>query len=225
MIRIENVSLSYRSNVNEIVVFNQLSLSIDNGQWISIVGPSGSGKTSLLKLIGGQLKPDKGKVFIDNIDLYRMKEKQKQTSLFSKIGFVYQQFRLLPQFSVLENVMLPLIPYEKKKIIEEKAITIIKKLDLHHRLNHLPKELSGGEQQRVAFARALLTNPKILICDEPTGNLDPRNRDNIMELLKQLHQQGHTIIVATHDEVVANHGQRIFKLTEHQIVEREISYD
>ena len=140
MIRIENVSLSYRSNVNEIVVFNQLSLSIDNGQWISIVGPSGSGKTSLLKLIGGQLKPDKGKVFIDNIDLYRMKEKQKQTSLFSKIGFVYQQFRLLPQFSVLENVMLPLIPYEKKKIIEEKAITILKKLDLHHRLNHLPKE-------------------------------------------------------------------------------------
>ncbi|GIO27536.1 ABC transporter ATP-binding protein [Ornithinibacillus bavariensis] len=218
MILIDKVNISYKPNT---VILENASIKIEKGSWISIVGPSGSGKTSLLKLIGGLLLPESGTVLIDNYNLYQMTANERHTFIRDKVGFVYQQFRLLPQFSVLENVMLPLIPYEKKKKIRDNAEAIIDKIGLSNRLNHLPSELSGGEQQRVAFARALLTNPPILICDEPTGNLDAANRDNILQLLEHIHEEGHTIILATHDEIVANRGQQILEIEKKSFVERE----
>jgi putative ABC transport system ATP-binding protein len=219
MIFIDEVKISYKPNT---VVLENATIEIEKGSWSSIVGPSGSGKTSLLKLIGGLLIPDSGNVLIDNQYLYQMTANERHTFIREKVGFVYQQFRLLPQFSVLENVMLPLIPYEKKKKIKDKAEGIIDIMGLSHRLNHLPNELSGGEQQRVAFARALLTNPPILICDEPTGNLDTENRDNILQLLDRIHKEGHTIILATHDEIVANRSQQIIQISNKTFLEREI---
>lgn len=218
MILIDKVNISYKPNT---VILENASIKIEKGSWISIVGPSGSGKTSFLKLLGGLLWPDSGNVLIDNHNLYQMTANERHTFIREKVGFVYQQFRLLPQFSVLENVMLPLIPYEKKNKIKDKAEGIIDKMGLSHRLNHLPNELSGGEQQRVAFARALLTNPPILICDEPTGNLDSENRNNILQLLEHIHEEGHIIILATHDEIVANRGQQILEIDNKSFVERE----
>lgn len=218
MILIDKVNISYKPNT---VILENASIKIEKGSWISIVGPSGSGKTSFLKLLGGFLWPDSGNVLIDNHNLYQMTANERHTFIREKVGFVYQQFRLLPQFSVLENVMLPLIPYEKKNKIKDKAEGIIDKMGLSHRLNHLPNELSGGEQQRVAFARALLTNPPILICDEPTGNLDSENRNNILQLLEHIHEEGHIIILATHDEIVANRGQQILEIDNKSFVERE----
>lgn len=219
MILIDKVNVSYNPNT---VILENASIKIEKDSWISIVGPSGSGKTSFLKLLAGILLPDSGNVLIDNHNLYQMTANERHKFIREKVGFVYQQFRLLPQFSVLDNVMLPLIPYEKKKKIRENAEVIIDKMGLSHRLNHLPSELSGGEQQRVAFARALLSNPPILICDEPTGNLDISNRNNILQLLDSIHQEGHVIILATHDEVVANRGQKILEIENKSFLEREI---
>lgn len=185
MIEIKNVTVAYQTQTNQsIFVLDDVSTTVETGQWVSIIGPSGSGKTSFLKLIGGLLVPAKGTVVIDEKNIYQMKENQKKSFRHTKVSFVYQQLRLLPQFSVLENVMLPLIPYNKRSLIQKKAIQIIEKIGLSHRMNHLPSELSGGEQQRVAIARALITDPEILLCDEPTGNLDFVNRDNLLMLLK-----------------------------------------
>lgn len=226
MIEIKNVTVAYQTQTNQsIFVLDDVSTTVETGQWVSIIGPSGSGKTSFLKLIGGLLVPAKGTVVIDEKNIYQMKENQKKSFLHTKVSFVYQQFRLLPQFSVLENVMLPLIPYNKRSIIQKKAIQIIEKIGLSHRMNHLPSELSGGEQQRVAIARALITDPEILLCDEPTGNLDFVNRDNLLMLLEEIHQEGHTIILATHDEVVANKGQRIIEIADGTLREKELHHD
>lgn len=226
MIEIKNVTVAYQTQTNQsIFVLDDVSTTVETGQWVSIIGPSGSGKTSFLKLIGGLLVPAKGTVVIDEKNIYQMKENQKKSFRHTKVSFVYQQFRLLPQFSVLENVMLPLIPYNKRSLIQKKAIQIIEKIGLSHRMNHLPSELSGVEQQRVAIARALITDPEILLCDEPTGNLDFVNRDNLLMLLEEIHQEGHTIILATHDEVVANKGQRIIEIADGTLREKELHHD
>lgn len=226
MIEIKNITVAYQAQTNQsIFVLDDVSTTIETGEWVSVIGPSGSGKTSFLKLIGGLQIPANGTVIIDEENIYQMKDKQKKSLQRTKVSFVYQQFRLLPQFSVLENVMLPLIPYHKRSSIQQKALKIIDKIGLSHRLNHLPNELSGGEQQRVAIARALITEPEILLCDELTGNLDFANRDNILKLLKEIHREGQTIILATHDEVVAHQGQRIIEIIGGTLKERELHHD
>lgn len=226
MIQLKNVSLTYsKQDEKHLTIFQNINLRIKQGEWVSLVGPSGSGKTSLLKLMGGLLFPTEGKVIIDGEYFFQLKARERHQIRQQKIGFVYQEFRLLPQFSSLENVMLPLIPYERKSILKPRAETILELVSLSHRLKHLPHELSGGEKQRIAFARALLTNPNVLLCDEPTGNLDSNNRDNIITLLNDLHNKGHTIFVATHDDVVANKGERILEIKEFMLKERVISND
>lgn len=220
MIAIENVCVSYTHL--ETAILQNVHLHISSGEWVSVVGPSGSGKTSLLKVIAGSLKNMEGHVTINDTPIYTLPTNERHAFLRNKVATVYQQFRLLPQFSVLENVMLPLLPYQKRKHLKDKAIQLIDEIGLHHRIAHFPHQLSGGEQQRVAFARALLSEPTILLCDEPTGNLDSANRDIIIQLLKQIHAKGKTIILATHDPIVAEQADRTITIQDGIIHEGEV---
>lgn len=171
------------------------------------------------------LAPTDGVLHIRGRNIYELTEKKKHDFMRLNMSFVYQHFRLLPQFTVLENVMLPLIPYENKKKIKVLASEMIDKVGLSHRIGHYPRQLSGGEQQRVAFARALMTKPSLLLCDEPTGNLDAVNRDLLLQLMKEIHREGQTIVLVTHDEVVANYGERILLLDRGGVKEKVFGYD
>lgn len=194
-------------------IFSDVTLHIAKGEWISLIGPSGSGKTSLLNIIGGSIELSSGKVFIEQTDIQTLSINEKQLYVREKISTVYQQFRLLPQFTVLENIMLPLIPYRDRKVIQAKALELMEDVGLEEHAKKLPSQLSGGQQQRVAFARALITEPDILLCDEPTGNLDHDNRNNILELLSVVHKKGKTIVLATHDDFVTKKSDRIITFT------------
>lgn len=221
MIRIEQLTKSYTMSSDTVVALNKVSLSIQNGEWVSILGPSGSGKSTLLNCIGGMELPSHGNVEIDGQSTSNMTNEQLQALRRHQIGYIFQDFRILPQYNVLDNVCLPLLPYEKRATVLTRAKQRIEDVDLIHRLNHLPEELSGGEKQRVAIARALMNDPDILICDEPTGNLDEKNRDRILQTIAQLHNKGHTIVIATHDPDVAKEGERSIYLRDGQ-VEQEV---
>lgn len=207
MIQIDGVTKSYTVSHEKIEALKNISLTIHKGEWITILGPSGSGKSTLLNCIGGMELPSHGDVEIDGESTTNMTSEQLQSLRRHKIGFIFQDFRLLPQYNVLDNVCLPLLPYEKKAILLKQAKQRIEEVNLTHRLNHLPKALSGGEKQRVAIARALMNDPDILICDEPTGNLDEVNRDRVLQVISELHNKGHTILIATHDLNVAKRGE------------------
>lgn len=204
-----------------VVALNKVSLSIQNGEWVSILGPSGSGKSTLLNCIGGMELPSHGNVEIDGQSTSNMTNEQLQALRRHQIGYIFQDFRILPQYNVLDNVCLPLLPYEKRATLLTRAKQRIEDVDLTHRLNHLPEQLSGGEKQRVAIARALMYDPDIIICDEPTGNLDEKNRDRILQTIAQLHNKGHTIVIATHDPDVAKEGERSIYFRDGQ-VEQEV---
>ncbi|GAF13182.1 ABC transporter, ATP-binding protein [Bacillus sp. JCM 19046] len=219
MIQLEGVTLSYGVEKETILILEGVDLNITSGEWITLMGPSGSGKTTLLNVLSGLISPSAGTLMLEGADMKDMKQADRQNYFRRNSSSVYQQFRLLPQFSVLENVMLPLVPYKKKSEIESSAKKLIERVGLSHRLMHFPHQLSGGEQQRTSIARALLTSPKILLCDEPTGNLDTKNRDNILTLLSELHQEGLTIVVATHDKAVAQRSDRIVHLKDGMISE------
>jgi len=205
-------------NMNQVVVtyghehsikaLDNISLTIQQGEWINILGPSGSGKTTLLNVIGGLQRLHSGKIQVNGKDLTDFQEEEWQEYRRNMIGFIFQDYKLFDQFTVLENVMIPLFPYEKKEKIEQKAREILKRLNMSERINAFPYQLSGGEKQRTAIARALLHDPEILLCDEPTGNLDSDNRNHVMEILHQLHQLGMTILLVTHDSEVAKWGDR-----------------
>ncbi|WP_027409571.1 ABC transporter ATP-binding protein [Anoxybacteroides tepidamans] len=223
MIRLENISKSFEHHSNKIKVLNSIDLTIDQGSWVSIVGPSGSGKSTLLKIISGLLKPDTGTVNYRNVNIYQLSEREKSDFRRRHIGFVFQDFKLLPYYSVLDNVILPLYYDEKKKDLYEKAKVLLPSLGIQEPLfSRLPNDLSGGEKQRVAFARALIANPDVLVCDEPTGNLDRENRDNVIEILLQLTKQGKTIILVTHDMEVAVHSDNIYLLKDGFLLSNEV---
>ncbi|MDY7221094.1 ABC transporter ATP-binding protein [Halalkalibacterium halodurans] len=224
MIQLKNVSVTYQSLHETLTILHDITLTVASGEWLSIVGPSGSGKTTLLKLIAGALQPVSGTVTINERSITDLAHTDRQAFIRTQVASVYQQFRLLPQFNVLENVMLPLVPYESRKTIRPRATELIDQVGLSHRMTHYPHQLSGGEQQRVSFARALLTEPAILLCDEPTGNLDQANRDNILDLLSKLHAQGQTIVLATHDDVVARRGDRTISIDNGTIHKGELGH-
>ena len=208
MIQLSHVNLTFPLEKSPIL--RDVNISICEGEWVSLIGPSGSGKTTLLEVLSGKFKSVEGDIFINKCNLNKMNVDERHDYVRNNVATVYQQYRLLPQFNVLANVMLPLIPYsKKKKEIERKALELIKEVGLDHRINHFPKQLSGGEQQRVAVARALLSNPPILLCDEPTGNLDSKNRDIILDLISKIHRNGKTILLVTHDNIVASKGDTI----------------
>jgi putative ABC transport system ATP-binding protein len=223
-IRLHNVVVAFGQE-NSIKALDNVSLIINQGEWMNILGPSGSGKTTLLNVIGGYQKIQNGKVEVDGKDLSQLQEEEIQTYRRNMISFIFQDYKLFDQFSVLENVMIPLLPYEKKEKIEQKAKEILEKLNMTKRMHAFPHQLSGGEKQRTAIARALLCDPKILLCDEPTGNLDSENRDHVMEILKQLHQLGMTILLVTHDTEVAKWGDRKVYIRDGKLKEEEALYE
>lgn len=217
MIQSKAVSIIRKTNANNITIAENLTFTINKGEWISITGRSGSGKTSLLNCLAGFLPPAKGSVIIDDFKIYELKYHEKQAFRRENIGFIFQDFKLLPQYTVVENIILPLTPYQNREILEQKAVKLMNQLGIDHRLRHFPDQLSGGEQQRVGIARALINQPSILICDEPTGNLDTTSRDQVIAILRELHKKGQTILLATHDYAVAEQGDRYFKLNQKSI--------
>jgi len=213
LITVSKLTKSYHHSLRKTVILDQLDLKVERGEWCSIIGPSGTGKSTLLHCISGLLEPDNGEVFFENTNLYLLKDKERSDFRRRKIGFVFQDFKLLPYYSVIDNVILPLIFDLSKKELYEKAKQLLLNVGITEELfDRLPDSLSGGEKQRVAIARALIGQPELLICDEPTGNLDIENRDRIIQLLYQFNQKGQTIIVVTHDHEVAAYGSITYQL-------------
>ncbi|WP_273126227.1 ABC transporter ATP-binding protein [Bacillus weihaiensis] len=213
MIEIKNLRKSYFCNFESKEILSDMSLIIEEGQWCTIIGPSGTGKSTFLNCVSGLLKPDSGEIIYEGINLYNLKEEIRSEYRRLNIGFIFQDFKLLPHYSVLDNVALPLIYDEPKTALYLRAKRLLDTVGMKEDLfNRLPEGLSGGEKQRVAIARALIANPKVLICDEPTGNLDIDNRNIIIELLKEFKNKGQTIIMVTHDEEVAQYGDITYKL-------------
>lgn len=214
IMKVKNLSKVYDNNTRAL---NDIKLTIFKGEWVSIMGPSGSGKTTLLNILGGLDKPTKGSVKINNIELTSLNPKELTKFRRENIGFIFQQFHLVPYLTALENVMLA--QYFHSLAMEQDAIEALTRVGLKDRLTHLPTQMSGGEQQRVAVARALANEPDILLADEPTGNLDQKNGKVVLDLLRSLHDDGHTILMITHDFNIAQFGERIIYLVDGRISE------
>src|SRR5215813_9222940 len=189
---------------------NGVSFSVSPGEWVALMGPSGSGKTSLINILGGLDTLTSGRVVVDGIDLGKLGENQLVRYRAEKVGFVFQQFHLVPYLNALENVMLA--QYFHSMTDERQAAEALKRVGLGDRLTHLPAQLSGGEQQRVAIARALINQPKLILADEPTGNLDEANEEIVLEIFRDLHKSGHTILMVTHDPDIARQADRRVEL-------------
>ncbi|HVU70464.1 MAG TPA: ABC transporter ATP-binding protein [Ktedonobacteraceae bacterium] len=205
-------------------ILKGISFQIMSGEFVSIVGPSGSGKSTLLGIIAGLDNPSTGQVLIDGVDITRMSEGRLAEVRNSKIGMVFQAFNLIPTLTAQENVEVPLYVGKHKGSPAARAKELLGLVGLSHRLSHRPNQLSGGEQQRVAIARALATDPAFVIADEPTGNLDAKNGENVLKLIAYLREQtGKTFIIATHDPVVASHADRAIRIVDGQVAEIDAS--
>lgn len=219
MISINNLSKTYsKENLQTVKAIDNVSLQINKGDFIAVVGPSGSGKSTLMNIIGLLDVPDSGSYKIDGKEVSEMNIDLLAEIRNKKIGFVFQQFHLLPKTTAKENVELPLI-YSDKTKIAGLAETALKKVGLEERINHTPAELSGGQQQRVAIARALVNDPEIILADEPTGNLDSNSGQEIIDIFKELSSNGKTIMLITHDMNVASSARRILKIVDGKITE------
>lgn len=223
MIKIKNLHFSYKTTDIEVPIFKNFSLEIKKGDFIAIKGPSGSGKSTLLYLIAGLLAFDSGEVLVEDKDVSKLSDLDLSILRNKRLSFIFQQFHLLPKASVIENIMLPrMYPVEEVKKELSKSLTgeqIAQRLGIGERLDHMPSQLSGGQQQRVAIARALINDPQILLADEPTGNLDSRSTAQIIEILQELHSEGKTIILITHDDEVAQVASKIYQLRDGKLVE------
>jgi len=211
VIALNGVTREYVGHAGTVRALDHASFSIVAGEWVAITGPSGSGKSTLVNLIGCLDRPTQGELHIDGVNVATMSATELDRFRADKIGFIFQQFHLIPYLSALENVMLA--QYFHSMTDEKEARSALERVGLGHRAEHLPSELSGGEQQRVCIARALINNPPILLADEPTGNLDAANQKIVVELLQGLHQQGHTIVMVTHDPEMAALAQRKIALS------------
>lgn len=220
IIKIENLTKSYDKDTR---VLENLKMSIKKGDWTTIMGPSGSGKTTLLNIIGCLDSSTRGSVFIENTEITKLNQTKLTKFRRENIGLIFQQYHLVPYLTALENVMMAQYFYGNKD--ENKAREVLNRVGLEHRLHHIPSHLSGGEQQRVCIARALINEPKILLADEPTGNLDQKNGDIVLNLIKELHKDGHTIILITHNPDIAKLGSRIIKLIDGKICSDSICDD
>ncbi len=220
MIDLKNIYKIYKMGENEVYALNDVSLHIDDKEFVSIIGPSGSGKSTLMNMLGCLDVPTKGTYTLDGYDVGSKTDDELAVIRNEKIGFVFQGFNLLPKLTALENVELPLI-YQgvSAKKRRERAIQALESVGLGERINHKPTELSGGQQQRVAIARALVTNPPIILGDEPTGNLDSKSGKEVMDIFKELHRKGNTIILITHDNDVAAQAERIIRIQDGKLSE------
>lgn len=202
LIKINNLNKEF----GKVKALNNINLSVYEGEWLAIMGPSGSGKSTLLNILSLMDTPSSGEYILDNENLEQMDEEQKITLRREKIGLVFQQFHLIPYLNALENVMLS--QYYHSSVDEEDAKMVLEKVGLSHRLTHLPSQLSGGEQQRVCIARALINNPELLLADEPTGNLDEANEQIVLQALQKLKNEGKTIVLITHNPDLAKFADR-----------------
>ncbi|EGS6702898.1 ABC transporter ATP-binding protein [Campylobacter jejuni] len=202
LIKINNLNKEF----GKVKALNNINLSVYEGEWLAIMGPSGSGKSTLLNILSLMDTPSSGEYILDNENLEQMDEEQKITLRREKIGLVFQQFHLIPYLNSLENVMLS--QYYHSSVDEEDAKMVLEKVGLSHRLTHLPSQLSGGEQQRVCIARALINNPELLLADEPTGNLDEANEQIVLQTLQKLKNEGKTIVLITHNPDLAKFADR-----------------
>ncbi len=225
MIRLEHVSRVYPARADDgdgavIRALDDVSLHVTAGEWLAVMGPSGSGKSSLVNLIGGLDRPSSGEIWLDGQNVANLSAAELNRVRAEKIGFVFQQFHLIPYLTAVENVMLA--QYFHSMTDEQEALEALERVGLGERAHHLPAHLSGGEQQRVCIARALINEPKIVLADEPTGNLDAVNEEIVLRLLRELHEQGHTIVMVTHDPVVARLADRRLELHHGRIAALEV---
>jgi putative ABC transport system ATP-binding protein len=220
MIDLIGITKTYRMGANEVRALDGVSLRIDEKEFVAIIGPSGSGKSTLMNIIGCLDAPDSGRYMLDGRDVSACSDRQLALVRNRKIGFIFQQFNLLPKLTAFENVELPLI-YQGLGRHErhERSREALEAVGLADRMHHRPSELSGGQQQRVAIARALATHPAILLADEPTGNLDSKSGREIINLLRDLHERGNTIVLITHDPNIAREAARRVSLSDGRVVE------
>lgn len=222
ILKIENLSKTYGKNEAKVEALKNINLSINKGEFIAIVGPSGSGKSTLLHLIGGVDKPSEGRVYINDVDIYNLKEKDLSIFRRRNVGLIYQFYNLIPVLSVKENILLP-AELDNRKIDKEYLDDLLKTLGLKERENHLPNELSGGQQQRTSIGRALVNRPAIVLADEPTGNLDSKNSKEVIELLKlSVKKYKQTLVMITHDPNIALQADRVITIEDGTIKSDEV---
>ena len=218
LLRVENLTKVYGKGTTKVVALDNVSFSVEKGEFVAIVGASGSGKSTLLHLIGGVDRPTSGKVYIDGKDIYNLNDDKLAIFRRRQVGLIYQFYNLIPILTVEENITLPL-SLDNREVPKQELKELINLLGLESRKNHLPNELSGGQQQRTSIGRALITRPAIILADEPTGNLDSKNSDEIVDLLKKSNKDyKQTIIMITHNMEIAEKADRIIKLEDGKIV-------
>ncbi len=213
MYSLENVIKKYERHGQEVTALDETNMEIPDNDFVAIIGPSGSGKTTMLSLLGGMLAPSSGRVVLDGVSLYGLSVKERTKVRSTKIGFVFQSFNLIPWLTAQENVQIPLVLSGcDSQQQQERAAAMLEKVGLVDRMRHKPSEMSQGQQQRVALARTLANDPQIILADEPTGNLDPGTREQLMEYLTEFHEDGRTIVMVTHDEAAAKFATRTIRL-------------
>ena len=213
IIHLEHIRKSYFMGRNELEVLKGISLDIHKNEYVALMGPSGSGKSTLMNILGCLDTPSSGKYVLNNSDVSKMEDNALAEVRNKEIGFVFQQFNLLPRLTALENVALPLVyAGMSRKLRNEKAMHVLNMVNLGDRSHHRPNELSGGQSQRVAIARALVNDPAIILADEPTGNLDTKTSYEIMDIFGQIHSNGNTVVLVTHEEDIAGHAHRVVRL-------------
>lgn len=217
IIEMKGISKIYRTGDEDTVALKDVDLTVANGEFLAIMGPSGSGKSTLMHILGLLDRPTIGQYFLEGRDVSKLRDNRLAALRNRRIGFVFQQFNLLPRTTVLDNVLLPAI-YGKIKNSRSRALKVIEEVGLSDRINHKSNQLSGGQMQRVAIARALIMNPAIILADEPTGNLDSKRSLEIIDIFKRINSSGSTVILITHEEQIARHADRIIKLLDGEIV-------
>lgn len=223
VVQVKDVKKIYRMGEVAVQALKGININVQKGEFLSIMGPSGCGKSTLMHILGCLDKPTSGHVLLDNVDIGDMDDNNLAEIRNKKVGFVFQTFNLLPKLNAIENVELPLI-YAGVKLEErrKRALDLLEIVGLKERAEHRPTELSGGQSQRVAIARALINNPTLVLADEPTGNLDSKSGEEIIELFKELNGRGITLIIVTHDQEIANHSKRILRLKDGLVLSDEI---
>ncbi len=222
ILRVENLCKTYGKGENEVKALDNVSFTVDKGEFVAIIGPSGSGKSTLLHILGGVDKPTSGKVFMDGSDVYAQNDDQLAIFRRRQVGLIYQFYNLIPVLNVTENITLPVL-MDGQKVNRDRLQELLTVLKLTGRENHLPNQLSGGQQQRVSIGRALMNAPTVVLADEPTGNLDSKNSQEIVELLKLSNQKyNQTLIIITHDENIALQADRIIAIEDGRITRDEV---
>lgn len=221
MIKTENLSMLFTTEDVQTKALNDVSLEIKKGEFVAIMGPSGCGKSTLLNILGTLDSPTSGKYYFDDKEIDKMSESQLTTFRKGNIGFVFQNFNLIDELTVYENVELPLVYLNgKKSERKKKVMEVLERMNIAHRAGHFPQQLSGGQQQRVAIARAVVTDCPLILADEPTGNLDSTNGVEVMELLRELNNQGTTIVIVTHSQRDATYAHRVIHLLDGRVVSK-----